>query len=82
MTRLKLYVRPDCHLCEVAVDLLQALDSSLVPDLVNVEGDIDLEHCYGKRLPVLQRQDTGAELGWPFDAERLADFLELPEEVI
>ena len=36
MTRLKLYVRPDCHLCEVAVDLLQALDSSLVPDLVNV----------------------------------------------
>lgn len=82
MTRLRLYVRPDCHLCKAAVDLLRALDSSLVPDLVNIEDDIELVHAYGDRVPVLQRRDTGAEIGWPFDAERLSDFLELPEEMV
>lgn len=82
MTRLRLYVRPDCHLCNVAADLLRALDSSLIPDFVNIEDDIELVDRYGERVPVLQRTDDGAELGWPFDAQQLSDFLELPEEIV
>lgn len=43
---------------------------------VNIEPQLDLLRRYGTRVPVLGRPSDGAELGWPFDAEDLADFLE------
>ena len=34
-----------------------------------------LQARYGERIPVLRREDTGAELDWPFTAGSVASFL-------
>jgi hypothetical protein len=39
------------------------------------ESDALLE-LYGVRIPVIKRLDTQAEIGWPFTAEDLAQFLQ------
>lgn len=49
-------------------------------DLISVQSiDIaehdDLLESYGIRIPVLKREDTGNELGWPFDETTLEQFL-------
>jgi hypothetical protein len=46
-------------------------------DYVDITGDDELLEKYGIRIPVLKRVDTGAELGWPFDAVAVLRFLEL-----
>ena len=69
-----LYTRPDCHLCEVAGAMLEASGANW--QYVNIEPQLDLLRRYGTRVPVLGRPSDGAELGWPFDANDLADFLE------
>lgn len=72
--RLTLYQRDDCHLCDLALD---ALASARVPDLesVFIDGDDALEARYGIRVPVLRREEDGAELDWPFNREALEVFL-------
>jgi len=69
-----LYQRDDCHLCDLA---LEALAVAAVPgfDSVFIDGDAALEARYGLRVPVLRDADDGAELDWPFDAPRLADWV-------
>jgi hypothetical protein len=69
-----LYQRDDCHLCDLA---LQVLAGARVPEFesVFIDDDEALEERYGARVPVLRNDDTGAELDWPFDGERLAGFL-------
>ena len=69
-----LFQRDDCHLCDLALEVLAA---ARAPDFesVFIDGDTGLEARYGERIPVLRREDTGAELDWPFDAGRLRDFL-------
>ena len=64
--RLMLYQRDDCHLCDLALDVLA---QARVPDFdsVFIDGNAELEARYGDRVPVLRAQD-GRELGWPFDA--------------
>jgi len=64
--RLTLYQRDDCHLCDLALDVLAR---ARVPDFdsVFIDGDAELEARYGERVPVL-RAVSGHELGWPFDA--------------
>ena len=71
---LTLYQRDDCHLCDLA---LEVLAQARVPEFESVFIDEDdaLEERYGTRVPVLRREDTGAELDWPFDQERLRAFL-------
>ena len=71
---LTLYQRDDCHLCDLA---LEVLAQARVPEFESVFIDEDdaLEERYGTRVPVLRREDTGAELDWPFDQERLRRFL-------
>ncbi len=68
-----LYQRDDCHLCDLALD---ALAAARTPDFdsVFIDGDDALEARYGARVPVLRRDDTGAELDWPFDAATVAAF--------
>ena len=69
-----LYQRDDCHLCDLA---LEVLANARVPEFESVfidEYDA-LEARYGIRVPVLHRSDTGAELGWPFDADAVSAFL-------
>ena len=69
-----LYQRDDCHLCDLA---LEVLAHARVPEFesVFIDDDEALEERYGVRVPVLRNDDTGAELDWPFDGERLQAFL-------
>jgi hypothetical protein len=69
MSELILYSRPECHLCDVAAELLAGL--GLTWQSVNIDNDEDLIRRYGIRIPVLQRSDTGEVLFWPFDAEKV-----------
>ena len=69
-----LYQRDNCHLCDLALEMLAA---ARVPDFesVFIDDDALLEERYGLRVPVLRNEASGAELGWPFDIERLRTFL-------
>ena len=71
---LTLFQRDDCHLCDLALEVLAA---ARVPEFesVFIDGDEALEARYGERVPVLRDEADGRELAWPFDAEALAAFL-------
>lgn len=74
MRTLTLFQRDECHLCDQAVlVLVQARAGDFEPCWI--DADIALEQRYGLRVPVLRREDTGAELDWPFDRERVRGFL-------
>lgn len=74
---ISLYTTLGCHLCELALHLLQAQQAK-GRDLhiieVEISDDDALMERYGIRIPVLRVAD--AELGWPFDAARLEQFLD------
>ena len=67
-----LYQRDDCHLCDLALDVLAAAP---VRDVTScfIEDDATLERRYGQRVPVLCHGDR--ELDWPFDAAAVRWFL-------
>jgi hypothetical protein len=70
-----LYQRDDCHLCDLALEVLAA---ARVPDFesVFIDDDAGLEKRYGVRVPVLHDDVSGAELDWPFDATQLQAWLQ------
>ena len=74
------YTTQHCHLCEQAESLLVSVAQSL-PTPIEVEAvdiayeDASIVERYGECIPVLCRTRDAAELGWPFDAKELADFL-------
>lgn len=74
MPGLILFQRDDCHLCDLALDVLAA---AKVPafDSVFIDDDAALEDIYGARVPVLRDGVSGRELDWPFDAPRLDGWL-------
>ena len=71
---IKLYGTAFCHLCEQAEAVLREI--GIEADYVDIADDDVLLEKYGIRIPVLKRADTGAELGWPFDAVVVSRFLE------
>ena len=71
---LVLYQRDDCHLCDLALEVL-ALARAPEFDSVFIDGDEALEARYGIRVPVLRDADSGAELDWPFGADELRAWL-------
>lgn len=65
-----------CHLCELAEALLAPWESRGIRVVqVDIAGDDALEDSYGIRIPVVRRDDDARELGWPFDATSLHEFL-------
>ncbi|WP_430392105.1 glutaredoxin family protein [Dyella sp. 20L07] len=76
-TRLVLYQRDYCHLCDQA---LAVMAEARAPDFdsVWVDDDEALEARYGVRLPVLRDIHSERELDWPFDAEAVRRFLAEP----
>ena len=68
---LKFYTRPDCHLCELAWDVLVQAGLNSEVRMVNIEEDLDLLHRYGMRIPVIHDPDLGREIGWPFSQQDL-----------
>ncbi|HEX4975393.1 MAG TPA: glutaredoxin family protein [Pseudomonadales bacterium] len=80
MPTLYVYSTLGCHLCEVAAALLE--ESPLVQQwqlcYQEIADDPQLMNLYGVRIPVLKRDDSQAELNWPFDAGDLQRFLASP----
>lgn len=75
MISLILYSRPECHLCDVAEDLLSAVRLAGSYEKVDIESDLKLLVRYGIRVPVLFRKDNEQELFWPFDQAQLLAFV-------
>jgi glutaredoxin len=77
MKVLFLYTTLGCHLCEQAKDLIEPhLDlHGLQLKAIEISDSDELMIRYGIRIPVIQREDNGEELGWPFDVEQLHGFL-------
>ena len=72
--KLELYRRDGCHLCDHAEEALRGAGvEAFAPVDIGWKGD--LARRYGMRIPVLVREDTGAELDWPFDAWTVKRFL-------
>jgi len=74
MPRLTLFQRDDCHLCDLALDVLATARAPEF-DSVFIDEDAALEARYGERVPVLRDEARGTELDWPFDAGKLRGFL-------
>jgi hypothetical protein len=76
MSDITLFQRDDCHLCDLA---LEVLAQARLPEFISawIDDDEALEARYGARVPVLRRGD-GVELDWPFDAEAVKAFVALP----
>lgn len=74
-----LYGTAGCHLCHEAAALLREFSARHPGTVewreVDIAGDDKLVELYGFRIPVLRAEDGEAELGWPFDAEKLGMFL-------
>ena len=72
---IELYGTACCHLCDQAEAILREM--GMAADHIDIAEDDELIEKYGIRIPVLKRADTGAELGWPFDAAAVSRFLGL-----
>lgn len=72
---LLLYSTIGCHLCEQAEVLVRQWLNTAAIRWVDIADDADLLAQYGTRIPVLCRMDTGQELDWPFDGEKIIRWL-------
>ncbi len=70
---LTLYVRPGCHLCAQAEQLLAC--ENIACQRVNIDRNAALSEEYGALVPVLYDPQTDAELLYPFDGENVQTFL-------
>ena len=55
MTRLTIYSRPGCHLCDEMKEVVRRVSASvpLAIDEIDISGDAELERLYGVEIPVL-----------------------------
>lgn len=53
--RITVYTRHGCHLCHVALDLLESMRSELdfTVEKIYIDGDEKLERFYGEQVPVI-----------------------------
>jgi hypothetical protein len=76
MSKLTLYSRPECHLCEALLaDLTPLLGAGDTVETVDVDSSVALERRYGARIPVLAAGDIELS-GYPLDRERVRRYLE------
>ena len=77
MTKVTIYSRTGCHLCEDALKVLQSLKDELnfEIDEVLIDGDEDLQRLYGEQIPVTHI-DGGHHDYWRVDPERFRSSLE------
>jgi len=76
-SRFLLFQRDDCHLCDLALEVLAAARAPAF-DSVFIDGDPALERRYGQRVPVWRDETRGLELDWPFTPGTLRGFLATP----
>ncbi|MDV5168844.1 glutaredoxin family protein [Photobacterium rosenbergii] len=75
-----LYSTEGCHLCEQAYSLLVQAGVEERVQVVDIAFDDALFSRYGVTIPVLailnpDSDSNSPELGWPFDADELAQWL-------
>lgn len=70
---LTLFHTEGCHLCEEAWALLETAGLAARTRRCDILDDAAWLEAYRVRIPVL-RDDTGGELGWPFDLADLRRF--------
>ena len=72
--RVLLYERPDCHLCEQALDELEALRAGgleFAIERVDIDGDDALHRRYLEKIPVIELGgEVVSELGLDADGLR------------
>lgn len=73
-SRYVLYQRDDCHLCDLALEVL-AVARAPAFESVFIDGDDALEARYGTRVPVFRDTERKLELEWPFDTAGVGRFL-------
>lgn len=74
-----LYGTSHCHLCELAIAIVQpilAVNEGSTFTTVDIASDEALYLRYGMYIPILEHSTTGRCLYWPFDAEAVHDFLQ------
>ena len=77
MSQLTLYSTLGCHLCDDAKSIIW----SVLPHFDTTLGEVDIAdddaliEAYGVRIPVVKLNDRDDDLGWPFTAEQLIDYL-------
>ena len=76
---LLLFSRADCHLCDQAEALVNALliDSPWQLKKVDIDNDPVLKQRYQTSIPVLLRCDNQQALNWPFPQSRVRSLLDL-----
>jgi len=72
---LLLYGRQDCHLCDLAEQMLLQVRPPPHYDKIDIDGNLDLLRHYGSSIPVLRASATGAELHWSFTVDSLQRWL-------
>jgi hypothetical protein len=77
MDTLILYSKPGCHLCEKAEILFRARrgPGRFKLEIADISGSDELSKRYGIRIPVIRDPRSGSEIGWPFNEQRLSEFL-------
>ena len=63
MTRVVVYMATGCHLCPPTVAAVQTVcaERRITADVVDIDGDVELERRYRERIPVVMVD--GAEVG-------------------
>ncbi len=74
--KVRLYTTLGCHLCEQAAAMLGQFGADVEVEAVEISADDDLVSRYGVRIPVIGHAEVGEELGWPFDMQQLAGYLD------
>ena len=76
MTKLTLYSRPECHLCEeLLADLQPMLPADVAVEIVDVDASVALERRYGLRIPVLAAGELELS-GYPLDRDSVRRYLD------
>ena len=75
LSKVQLYSRSGCHLCDVALQTLENLQNELQDkspfeiEVTLIDGDIELEREFGEKVPVTYI-DGKAHDFWRIDADR------------
>ena len=72
-----IFSRHGCHLCDVALEVLESMKSELsfTIEKIYIDGDADLERLYGEQIPVIQINGEPHDF-WRVNPERFRSCLE------
>lgn len=73
MSGFLLFGTAGCHLCEDAEQLL--VDAGLDFESRDIMDDEEWQQKYGLLIPVLWHAESQRQLNWPFDKDRLREFV-------